>query len=87
METEKFTPHGYYTVSNCGGYEIMLSNCGDVVKVRDSYGSDNPVTSDWLKIEWIEDENGIYEPIIDPEGYNIPFNLVMRITKFNFLTN
>ncbi len=76
-EDEEFIPHGHYTVSNHGGYEVMLSDSGDAAKVRDSFGSDNPETSDWLEIEY--DENG--DPVIDPSGYNIPLNMVMRINE------
>lgn len=79
---EEFTPHGTYTVSNTGGYEIMLNDAGDAAKVRDAFGSDNPKTSDWLEIEYIPDEEtGESEPVIDPNGYNIPLNQVMRINE------
>ncbi len=84
---ENFTVNGHYTVSNSGGYEIMISNSGDAAKVRDAFGSDNPVTSDWLEIEYVEDEDGELDedgllsliPVIDPNGYNISLNLVMRV--------
>lgn len=89
-ESEEFIPHGSYTVSNSGGYEIMLSNDGDMAKVKDAFGSDNPEISDWLPIEYVEsedetDEEGYPEmiPVIDPEGYNIPLNQVMRTNRFN----
>lgn len=81
-EEKEFTPHGTYCVSNAGGYEIMLSDCGDSARVKDAYGSDNPQISDWLEIEFVEDEDSDdsdLEPVIDPNGYNIPLNLVMRI--------
>lgn len=79
---EEFTPHGSYTVSNTGGYEVMLNNSGDAAKVRDAFGSDNPKTSDWLEIEYVnDDETGESEPVIDPNGYNIPLSQVMRINK------
>lgn len=90
-ESDVFVPQGTYTVSNAGGYEIMLNSAGDAAKVRDAFGSDNPKTSDWLEIKWIanpdiepgdvvpEDEWNI--PVIDPEGYNIPLNMVMRIHR------
>lgn len=79
---EEFTPHGTYTVSNAGGYEIMLSDSGDAAKVRDAFGSDNPETSDWLEIEYVpNEETGESEPVIDPNGYNIPLNQVMRINE------
>ena len=81
-----FVPSGYYTVSNSGGYEIMISNDGQAAKVRDAFGSDNPKTSDWLEIEYVNnedvelDDDGYpeSEPVIDPNGYNIPLNQVMR---------
>jgi hypothetical protein len=78
---ENFIVHGIYTVSNAGGYEIMFSDCGEMAKVKDSYGNDIPAISDWLIIGLVydkEEENWI--PVIDPLGYNIPLNLVMRLT-------
>jgi len=86
-DSEPFIVHGYYTLGNAGGYEVMISDDGDAAKVRDAYGSDNPKTSDWLEIEYIADEDsepdedGDYElnPVIDPNGYNIPLNMVMRV--------
>lgn len=72
-QEEEFVPHGSYTVSNAGGYEIMLSPDGEQARVRDAFGSDNPETSDWLEIEWVSGK-----PVIDPYGYNIPLNQVMR---------
>ena len=79
---DDFVVHGYYTVSNSGGYEIMLSDTGEAAKVRDAYGSDNPKTSDWLEIEFIEDDETLdFEAVIDPEGYNIPLNQVMRANR------
>lgn len=78
---ENFSVHGVYTVSNVGGYEIMLSDCGEMAKVKDAYGSDNPKISDWLVIALIYDEDEEdWFPIIDPLGYNIPLNLVIRLT-------
>ena len=84
---EEFTPNGSYTVSNSGGYLIELSPCGDMARIKDSYGNDNPFISEWLPIEYVESEDGEldedgqieYEPVIDPEGYDIPLNQVMRI--------
>ena len=81
-EEEEFIPHGGYTVSNSGGYEVMLNDAGDAARVRDAFGSDNPKTSDWLEIEYMPDEEtGECEPIIDPNGYNIPLNQVMRLQE------
>ena len=84
--TDDFRVDGFYTISNSGGYEIMLDNSGDSAKVRDAYGSDNPKTSDWLEIEYIDEEDGELDedgfpnsiPVIDPNGYNIPLDMVMR---------
>lgn len=79
---EEFVPHGAYTVSNSGGYEVMLNDSGDAARVRDAFGSDNPRTSDWLEIEYVPDEEtGESEPVIDPNGYNIPLNMVMRLQE------
>jgi hypothetical protein len=84
MNEEEFQPHGSYTVSNHGGYEVMLSPDGEMAKVRDAYGSDNPETSDWLEIEYVYDEEtGESEPVIDPDGYNIPLNMVMRMNEMS----
>lgn len=86
QQVNEFIPHGSYTISNAGGYEIMLDDSGDAAKVRDAFGSDNPKTSDWLPIEYIFDkETGESEPVIDPNGYNIPLNMVMRINNENSL--
>jgi hypothetical protein len=84
---EEFMPDGTYTVSNAGGYEIMLSDSGDMAKVKDAFGSDTPKISDWLEIEYVPSEDGEMDdegypemvPVIDPNGYNIPLNMVMRI--------
>jgi hypothetical protein len=76
---DNFVTHGTYTVSNVGGYEIMLNDAGDAARVRDAFGSDEPKTSDWLEIEYIPSEDdGEMEPVIDPNGYNIPLNMVMK---------
>lgn len=79
---DEFIPHGTYTISNTGGYEIMISDDGEAAKVRDAFGSDNPKTSDWLEIEYLpNEETGELEPVIDPNGYNIELNQVMRISE------
>ena len=84
METnDRFIAHGSYTVSNCGGYLVQLSDCGDMARMKDAFSfSDDPIIGDWLEIEYIQDEDdpeGDYVAVIDPEGYNIPLSLVMRI--------
>ena len=80
---DDFTPHGTYSISSGGGYEVMLNDAGDAAKVRDAFGSDNPKTSDWLEIEYVPSEDGgeDSEPVIDPNGYNIPLNQTMRIRE------
>jgi len=79
---EDFIPQGSYTVSNTGGYEVMISDDGGAAKVKDAFDSDNPKISDWLEIEYVPDEDtGELEPVIDPNGYNIPLNQVMKINR------
>jgi hypothetical protein len=35
--------------------------------------------TDWLDIEYVMDEDeGEFVPVIDPDGFNVPLNLVMR---------
>lgn len=83
---DDFKVHGHYTVSNLGGYEIELADSGDSARVRDAYGNNNPQISDWLEIEYVPNEDGDLDedgevelvPVIDPSGYNIPLNMVMR---------
>ena len=83
MKATEFKVTGLYAVSNCGGYEIEISNSGDMARVRDAFGSDDPQVSGWMEIEYVEDNNdeGNTEmvPVIDPNGYNIPLNLVTRV--------
>ena len=40
---------------------------------------DDPETTDWLHIEWVVNEDGEVERIIDPEGFGVPLNLTMRV--------
>jgi hypothetical protein len=48
---------------------------------------DEPETTDWLPIEWVPNDDGLVddeglpelEAVIDPEGFDVPMNLVMRI--------
>jgi hypothetical protein len=83
----EFIAHGSYCISNAGGYLIELSDCGSMARVKDDYGSDNPLVSDWFEIETVErspeelDEEGYpeWDSVIDPEGYNINLNNVMRL--------
>lgn len=71
-----FIAHGYYTVSNAGGYEVQMSE--DFQSARLKY---EDTISEWFDIEWIVDEDDPEEtiPVIDPDGYNVPLSLVMRI--------
>jgi hypothetical protein len=69
--------HGYYTISNNGGYGVILSDCGEEAKLV--MNNEDCDVTDWLAIEYIFDENeGEFIPIIDPGGYNISLNLVIR---------
>ena len=82
MTEEKI--HGYYTLSNAISYGVILSDCGDSAKLV--LLKEEPETTDWLPIEWVVNEDEevddegfpVLEPIIDPEGFDVPLNLVMR---------
>ena len=50
---KNFIAHGYYTWSNCCGYEVQLSDCGDAARLRYPKGDDFVIT-DWLEIEYID---------------------------------
>lgn len=81
-DDEPFDVHGVYSVSNSGGYEIMISPDGDFAKVKEAYGTDNPKISDWLEIEYVDDDDTLDSiAVIDPSGYNIPLNQVMKVNK------
>ncbi len=79
-----FEAHGYYTVSNWGGYEVELNDSLDGARLRDSETGE---VSDWTELEYIEPENadsadgedgGDGEWIIPIWG-GVPLNQVMRI--------
>jgi len=78
---EEFIVNGTYCVSNSGGYEIQISNCGSMARMRDAYGSENPTISDWYEIESVivEDSDDDIILVIDPEGYNIDLCQVMCV--------
>lgn len=83
---DEFTPHGAYTISNAGGYLIEISPCGEMARMLDSYGSDNPKLSEWKEIEYVndpDDPEADLIAVIDPEGYNIPLNQVIKINNGN----
>jgi hypothetical protein len=73
---EQFITHGVYTLTNTMGYEVQLSECGDAARLKDG----NNIT-DWLEIEFVEDEDDsdVTNPVIDPDGYNVALNLVIRV--------
>jgi hypothetical protein len=72
--------HGYYTKSNCCSYGVILSDCGEAAKLVDfDTNGDIYAITDWLEIEYVMDEDeGEFVPVIDPDGFNVPLNLVMR---------
>jgi len=72
----EFKAHGSYTISNCIGYLIELNNAGDAARL-----SCNGEITDWFEIEYVDDEDEPDEmkPVIDPDGYNVPLNLVMKL--------
>ncbi len=80
---ENFKVHGVYCWCNFGGYEVELHPSGDAARVRSNLGEDCiGQVSEWLEIEYIpaeEEEEEDLIPVIDPNGLNIPLNLVMRV--------
>ena len=69
--------HGYYTKSNCCGYGVILSDCGEQAKLV--MNNEDCDVTDWLDIDYVLDEDtNEFEPVIDPEGFNVPLNLVIR---------
>ena len=69
--------HGYYTISNNGGYGVILSDCGESAKLV--MNNEDCDVTDWLDIEHIFDvDDGEFVPVIDPDGFNVPLNLVMK---------
>lgn len=77
---DEFNVHGFYTLSNLGGYEVEISSCGDLARMRDAYGGSQIEVSEWKEIEYVlsEDEEEESIPVIDPQGYNIELNQVIR---------
>ena len=69
--------HGYYTYSNCCSYGVVLSDCGEAAKLVMDSGGQN--VTDWLDVEYVfDEEEGEFVPVIDPSGFNVPLNLVVR---------
>lgn len=75
-DEESFVAHGFYTWSNTCGYEVELCPSGEAARLR----IERKVT-EWLEIEYVEDEDGEFINVIDPNGYNVPLNLVMRVNR------
>lgn len=79
-----FNPQGSYTISNCMGYMVELNESGDGARLGIMQDDRTYKVTDWLDIEYVEnyeaeDEDDAFEPIIDPQGFDVPLNLVMRI--------
>ena len=79
-ENDIFTAHGVYSWSNCCGCSIEIHNSGDSARLK--LNTEPETITEWLEIEFIEDEEnpeGDLIPVIDPEGHNVPLNMVMRV--------
>ena len=76
-----FIPHGGYTVSNRGGFEVQLSEDGTQARLRSVFVGEESEVTEWLDIESdvSEDEEGEIVAVIDPKGYNIPMDRVERV--------
>lgn len=80
-DEEPFVAQGGYTLGNAGGYLIQISDDQDSARVKDNFGGEDSKVSEWLPIEYVIGEDGDSEPVIDPQGYDIPLNQVMRINN------
>ena len=67
--------HGFYTLSNTIGYGVHLSDDGEQAKLI--MNDEDCTVTDWLDIVVCETEMDEFEPIIDPDGYNVPLSLVI----------
>lgn len=77
---ENFKTHGYYTISNSGGYEVEIANSNDAIRVREAWGGDNPKVSDWLEITYkFNEDTDEYDAVANYDGEIIPLNLVIRV--------
>ena len=75
-----FVATGYITTSNAGGFEVEIHPSGDSARLKDESG-----VTDWMEIEFvqnIDDPTGDLVPVINPDGYHIPLDQVMRIDRF-----
>ena len=77
-----FTTHGLYAISNVGGYLVQISESGDMARMKDSFGGDSTSEeiSDWKEIVYKDrdDGSGYTDAIIDPDGFNIPVDRIMK---------
>jgi len=75
LEDLSFITHGTYR-----RYEIQLSDCGYLARVKCA-----GKISGWLEIEHVLgqvnciDDQPDMEAVIDPNGYNIPLCMVMKV--------
>ena len=78
LDESSFIAHGYYTVSNSGGYEVELNDGCDGARLRDSETGE---VSEWAEIEYIEptDDNEDQTEWIIPLWGGVPLSHVMRI--------
>jgi len=83
-ENEEFTTHGIYTVSNSMSYEIEVSKSGDMARLRTFDVEEQGHVTEWLPIEFMPDEdpNKDFIAIIDPDGYSIRLDEVMKVNNF-----
>ena len=75
-----FVATGYITTSNSSGYEVEIDPSGDSARLKDESG-----VTDWMEIEFvqnIDDPTGDLVPVINPDGYYIPLDQVMKIDRF-----
>lgn len=74
-----FEANGTYTMTNSLGYEIQINYAGDAARIKEQDGK----VSDWLEIEYIPstDDPEKTIPTIDPNGYNIPLDSVMKVNE------
>lgn len=79
---ETFKEHGFYTLGNAGGYLVEISDCGECARLKESWGNENPQITDWLPIEYDDsNEDECFVGVIDPGGYDIPLDMVIRINR------
>jgi hypothetical protein len=70
--------HGYYQWSNAFGYGVHISD--DMEQAKLIMNDEDCTVTDWLDIKWAisDDDDGEFKPVIDPNGYNIPLNHVIK---------